>query len=256
MFDSASLATALTSPRFSDRVLGKSETATVPNTTMFLMSGNNLEIAGDMARRVLICRIDPRTDTPFAREFAVSPMRHCLANRQAMVAAALTLVRFYLSSGVSRLGAGRMASFENWDDWIRQTVIFVDRQLAPGYFGDVMDLVRLGQSVDPERETLAHLLMALHAKFEAAAFTAANVASACAAVWRRTFDGPGPTTAEKALAEVMDEFRRGRDALSAKAIGKVLKYRKDRIAGGLRLDARIDAISNITHWFVRKVAAG
>src|SRR5512145_2106214 len=99
VFDSASLAAAITTPAWADRILGKTESATLPNRTMILLSGNNLCLSVDMPRRVLVCRIDPQTDRPYAREFALNPKRFCLANRQALVAAALTLIRSYLASG-------------------------------------------------------------------------------------------------------------------------------------------------------------
>jgi hypothetical protein len=98
-FDSASMAAALTSANYTDRVLGKSECVLVPNKAILLMTGNNLTLAGDMARRVLVCRIDPRTDQPFAREFDLDPLAHTLAHRQEMVAAALTIIRGWLTSG-------------------------------------------------------------------------------------------------------------------------------------------------------------
>ncbi|MCC6198499.1 MAG: hypothetical protein IT518_28955 [Burkholderiales bacterium] len=57
-----------------------------------------------------------------------------------------------------------MAWFEVGDDLVRQTVLFVDRQLAPGQFGDVMDLVRGAQSQDPEHEAWAGALRVVHAR--------------------------------------------------------------------------------------------
>lgn len=54
----------------------------------------------------------------------------------------------------------------------------------------------------------------------------------------------------------MEDFRRGRDVLTAKAIGRILKNRKDRIAAGLRLGSRVDRASNLTVWSVQEVVAG
>lgn len=252
-FDSASLAAALTSANWSDRILQKSKTATLPNKAMFLLSGNNLTLTHDMPRRTLTCRIDPRVPAPYAREFDLDPKRYCMANRQTMVAAALTLVRFYLASGAARPGGGRMASFEQWDDWIRQTIIYIDREIAPGQFGDVIELVAVSQSNDPEQEVHGQLLVALYDIFGDRKFDAGEVA---AAVDR----GEQPLSivepSERALAEVMREFRRDRQVLTSRSIAKVLGNRKDRIVRGLRLIGVHDAYANMMRWCVEKLGSG
>ncbi|MCC6198500.1 MAG: hypothetical protein IT518_28960 [Burkholderiales bacterium] len=92
-FNSATLAKVLTSDRHSDRILGASATSAV--RTLFMLTGNNLTLAGDMPLRVLVARIDPRMETRFARSFDLDPERHVIANRQMLVAAALMLLRLY-----------------------------------------------------------------------------------------------------------------------------------------------------------------
>jgi len=77
-FDSASLAGLLTSATYTDRILGVSKSADVPNRAVWLLTGNNLTLAGDMPRRVLKCRIDPQTERPFARRFDLEPESYCL----------------------------------------------------------------------------------------------------------------------------------------------------------------------------------
>jgi len=41
---------------------------------------------------------------------------------------------------------------------------------------------------------------------------------------------------EKALADALGDFKVGNKELNPKSIGKILKYRKDRIVGGLKLE--------------------
>ena len=250
VFDSAAMASLLTSDRYRDRILGKSESSSVPNRALMLMTGNNLTLTGDMARRVLVARINPDTDKPFAREFSVDPLAVCIAERQQMIAAALTLIRFYLSSGVARLGAGRMASFEAWDDWVRQTVIYVGRELAPGKFGDVMEQIQLNQAGDPEQESLGTLLNALWLNFEGSTFSAADALTKI----KSSGLGGDPFSAREQLSHALDEFKpRGSD-LTARSLGRVLAFRKDRIVGGLSLKKTGDA-KNTIQWRVRRVDA-
>ncbi len=239
-FDSAAMASFLTSEQFRDRVLGKSESSSVPNKALLLMTGNNLTLAGDMARRVLVSRIDPETDRPFARSFKVDPLAVCIAERQKMIAAALTLIRFYLTSGDERPGKGRMASFEEWDDWVRQTVIYVDQVLAPGKFGDVMDQIEQNQASDPEQESLSALLGAWHDLYQCKWIKSKVILD----VYKKHSrygdfygeDNNQVVTNEKALVDALDELKVGNKELNSRSIGKILKYRKDRIVSTLKLE--------------------
>ena len=232
-FDSPALAAMLTSEMYKDRVLGRSETPTVPNNATVFLTGNNLTVAGDMNRRVITCRIDAQTETPFTRSFNVDPLTYCFQWRQEMVAAALTLIRFYLSSGVTRPAKGRLASFEEWDDRVRQTVVYIGKTIAPGQFGDVMHLIAENQAVDPEREALAILLRALKAKFGNRPFTANDVYSACISGISE------PETNEGKLWEAVVSVSPN-PKLSVVGIGKTLKYKRDRISDGLQLKSVSD----------------
>lgn len=110
----------LTAPQFSDRILGKSEMATLPNRVLFLATGNNLRLVGDTCRRILTARIDPQMEKPYGREFGFCPLQTVLGNRQGLVAAGLTIIRAYIAAGKPRSGVGRTASFEDWDDLARK----------------------------------------------------------------------------------------------------------------------------------------
>lgn len=228
-FDSVAMASLLTSGIYTDRILGASHSSSVPNRMMLLMTGNNLTLKGDLARRVLICRIDPETDRPFARAFDLNPYTYCLANRQQLIAAAITLIRFYLSAKVERPGAGRMASFEEWDDLIRQTVIHIDQTIAKDQFGDVMDKVIANQEADPEHEALSIILHCWVNRFGDKAITASEL---------HKYLDPESNGLHEEAAQMRDAFEELSfgSVKSARALGKVLGYRKDRIVDGLRLE--------------------
>lgn len=233
-FDSAAMAALLTSETYSDRVLGRSEIPSVPNRALVTFTGNNLNFSGDMARRVLVSRIDPQTDKPFAREFEINPAAYCLEHRQQMVADALTCIRFYLTSGVAQLGKGRMGSFEAWDTWVRQTVLFVDKELAPGMFGDVMEKVIANQAADPEQESLGQLMQAWNHVYGNTWQLLSDVIGDCHEASSQHL--PAINLDKKALAETMNDFVASRKELTAKALGKRLQHCKDRIVGGMRFE--------------------
>jgi hypothetical protein len=125
-FDSPALASMLTSEYYKDRVLRESRTESVSNKAMTLLSGNNLMLKGDLPRRILTCRIDPKTELPHKREFDFDPAEVASEMRQELVAAALTLMVAYLQRDDNYQKApGRLASFEEWDDLVRQTICWL-----------------------------------------------------------------------------------------------------------------------------------
>ena len=225
-FDSASMAAFITADAMIDRVLGKSESIRIPNRAMLILTGNNMSLAGDLPRRVIICRIDPETDQPFSRQFDMDPLEHVLENRMAMVSAACTLIRARFTH-VKKLAPGRLASFEVWDDLVRQTVVWADNSLQSMAFGDPMDLVREAQAADPEADVLFALLDALHDQFGTAEFTAKDVQA-----------GSNFISVDTPLATALRDICGDKALSSARSLGRVLKYREGRIVHRLRLSGR------------------
>lgn len=228
VFDSAAMAAFITADAMIDRILGKSEAVRIPNRTLLLLTGNNLSLAGDLPRRVIICRIDPQTATPFARAFALDPLQWVLDHRMAMAAAACTLIRGRLTHMAAQ-APGRLASFEDWDNLVRQTVVWADRALERGIFGDPMDLVKEAQAADPEGESLFALLDALRDEFRQREFSAKDVQVAARS---------SMTTA--ALEPALLDLAGDRAVHSVKSLGRVLKNREGRIVNGMRLVSRAD----------------
>jgi hypothetical protein len=239
--DSPAMAALITSSNYGDRVLGQSIKSTVPNRAMLLLTGNNFSAAGDLARRILIARINPETDRPFAREFSVNPLAVCRTYRQEMIAAALTLIRYHLQFEVS-LGKGRLASFEDWDRLVRQTVIRAN-ELLPGQFADVMDRVMLNQEGDPEQESLGQLLRSWREVFGDRQLTAQEL------LHHLEGNGPFPTEAERELYDAIKELSPNVPKHTPRSLGTILRYRKERIVEGLRFRARQSA--GKTFWRVQ-----
>jgi hypothetical protein len=251
-FDSAAMAAALTSGNFTDRVLGKSESISIPNRAVLLMTGNNLTLAGDMARRVLKCRIDPETDRPFSREFDLEPLSYTLEHRQEMIAAALTIVRGRLCSGDKR-APGRMASFEAWDDFVRQSVAWISREIRPGEFLDPMETASASQADDPEQEILGALLQAWWNWFGDKSLSSADLlenikASDNHLVGERLDEAKHAKAFCECIGEFGDSAKR-----SSRSLGRALKYRVGRIVGGFRLEKSVDAHTKLNLWRVVKV---
>ncbi|CBL44303.1 putative phage associated protein [gamma proteobacterium HdN1] len=229
-FDSAAVASFLTSPEYSDRILGKSETAKFPNRTLFLLTGNNLALSGDMPRRVLKCRLDAQTDNPAGRKFDFSPLREVIGTRQTLVRAALTLIRGYQQSDVYKAGGAvpneSTASFEQWDALVRQPCAWIAERL-PRDYQDPAGAIREAIGNDPEKEELSIVLEGIKARMGEGTWVSARE------LFTKINDA---FDSEPELRETLEGAMRTK--LTAHALGRWLGYRTDRIVNGLRLRKR------------------
>jgi hypothetical protein len=120
-------------------------------TTIF-GNGNNLVIAGDLVRRALPGRLDPRVERPELREFSGNPVATVLADRGRYVAAALTVCRAYhVADRPSK--AKRLASFEGWSDTVRSALIWLGR-------ADPVEAMESARESDPVLGALRAMLLA------------------------------------------------------------------------------------------------
>lgn len=247
VFDSASLAGLMTSSTYSDRILGVSKNAEVPNRAIWLMTGNNLTLAGDMPRRVMKCRIDPETERPFARQFDLEPETYCLNNRQRMAADALTIIRGWFAAGC-RQAEGSMGSFEQWDTLVRQPVAWIASHVAAfGEYDDVMRAVDDAQSQDPERESWGDLLEAWWAVFGSNAVTCREVLDAC-----NEMRSSNPGSDKGRLSEALEDYQNSKP-LTSKSLAKVLKFRADKLVYGLRMRMITTGGKHSNLWRVEKI---
>lgn len=233
----------MTAPQFSDRILGKSEMATLPNRALFLATGNNLRLVGDTCRRILIARMDPQMEKPYGREFDFCPLQTVLGNRLRLVAAGLTIIRAWIAAGRPRKGAGRTASFEHWDDLVRQTTCWVaswdDR------FADPLKAAERAFERDPETAKLGALLSAWHEVAGDSPRTVAQMRKLTA------MDEGTPDPVHPALAEAMEEIAGdNRGNINPRILGRWIERQAERRVGGLRL-VRKGESHKVTLWAVQ-----
>jgi hypothetical protein len=98
---SDALAAALTTDPFRGRVLGRSETLSIPNRTTMIATGNNLRVGGDLARRSYRIRLDARTAYPDRRRgFKHDELVAWVAGERGRILSALaTIVAAWIVAG-------------------------------------------------------------------------------------------------------------------------------------------------------------
>jgi hypothetical protein len=223
----------LTSSLFADRVLGVSENVELPNRALFLVSGNNLVLTGDTHRRILLARLDAQIETPFKREFEFDPLTEVCNNRQALVVAALTIVRAYITAGRPKGATGRIASFELWDDLVRQPLCWLRKLMMESgrnlkdlpMFVDPADSIDRAASENPETSKLAALLNAWIATFGTTPTSPAQAITKATEVFG----------AQSVLFDALDEIAGQNSKLNVRILGRWLERHAGQLCTGLRL---------------------
>jgi hypothetical protein len=116
VLDSASLAMALTSAMWKDRILGHSEMITIPQLATWIATGNNIVVGGDMGRRSYSIRLDARTERPWMGRTFRHPglIGWVKEQRLEILWALLTLSRAWYSAGCPAHNTPPLGTFEEW----------------------------------------------------------------------------------------------------------------------------------------------
>jgi len=139
------LASALTENPAIVRPMGHTKTVPLHTRTFIGITGNNVQVAEDMARRLLNTHLDARMEAPEQRKFAPGFLDRVFAKRTTLLAAALTIWRW---GRQARLEPGKpIGSYEVWAQWCR------DPLLALG-MRDPVDRIAEIKAADPKRRTL------------------------------------------------------------------------------------------------------
>ena len=231
-FNSATMASFLTSERFSGRILGSSQSVEVAHRAMLLLTGNNITLVGDMPRRVLTCRFDTGIENPTQAQRNLSaidglkPAVYIERNRYKLAAAAITLIRGYLQSNEHRadgMAKDRLPSFEDWDTVARQPVLWLSTQVEG--LTDPKRSIDDNMERDPEHETLSELLACIYKWRSNIIFNA-----------RELYDQALiHAQVDNNLQEILLDLSGGK-SLSSRSVGAMLKFRHGRIANGLKLE--------------------
>jgi hypothetical protein len=115
---SPTIAAALTATTWRGRVLGRSQMAHVPNTALWLATGNNVELSKEMGRRVVSIRLDAGVEHPEDRAgFKHALPGWALQHRVELVTGCLSLVTRWLDAG-RPAGPSSLGRYESWAEVI------------------------------------------------------------------------------------------------------------------------------------------
>ncbi len=209
------------------RVLGASKMARIEARSTVFANGNNIVLAGDLVRRVILCSLDPNVERPELRRFRSDPLSSVLANRGRYIAAALTIARAYHCAGYPD-PCPPLASFEDWSRLVRSALVWLGRD-------DPVATMEAARAEDPELGNLRAVVTA----------------------WYGAVGTSYPMTAGelKQQAASNDDLRRAltevsmkRGEIDAVRLGRWLGRRRNRIVNGLKISAAYDTDGKQMKW--------
>jgi hypothetical protein len=124
--DNPFLCMTITQRFVKSRLLGLSKNPEIPNTVIIGANGNNFSYAGDMLRRGLTGHLDAGMEKPWEREFSSEdPVIVFKRERPKLVAAAITVLRGYITAGRPKMEAPPLGGFEGWSRLVRDTILWL-----------------------------------------------------------------------------------------------------------------------------------
>jgi hypothetical protein len=176
VLESDALEAVLTTESVTFRVLGFQHERTVPNRATWAITGNNVTVGRDMARRCFRVCIDPQCSQPFLRkDFREHDLHlYCKTERHNLLHALLVLIRAWYAAGKPDPGGNVQGTYNSW----RRIIGGILK--CSGFEGFLSNQRKLFGDMDVETESWEAFLLQLQPQVqrylgEAGGFTVANV---------------------------------------------------------------------------------
>ncbi len=127
-FNSATLEACLALDHVAERTIGALEPELLPTNIVVLIAGDVFVPRGDLWRRIVTARINPRAEYAERHGVTFDIRKHCRDHRQELITAALTLLDGFIAAGKPRVIENRLKSYEEWDGLIRQCILWLNAE--------------------------------------------------------------------------------------------------------------------------------
>ena len=242
---SPGLANFLTAEIYGDRRLGANEEVKAPTCTTIGVTGNGIEIAGDLTRRMLKVSLDAGCERPETRPFDFDSQVEAKENRGALVVAALTILKAHALAGRPRVqGRAPLGSYEAWDRLVAGAIVFAGGE-------DIVGLMDKNRKADPERDNL-YEVMAMLEGVGAVTGSSKKAGEIIAAV-RQMMGSLQPTEEAQAWFAIIQ--RLGKDGSpDPRRLGRFLKKNAGRHVHGRQLVTSFDQHAKVERYYVAETA--
>lgn len=236
------LANLLTNPVWSDRILGSTRIGTWVNDRMWLATGNNLRVGGDIASRGILVRLSPRAPHPEQRsgfsipnldEWIVDPV-----NRAALLRHLLVLILDWINAGAQK--DATLPNMRQFTPWAQGIGGFLHHHDVPGFLSNLDEL----RDADEEDQKWSAFLTKWLEKHDAKPMKALQIFESAAIV--EAWGSPDVDPWDGAFIT----SSKGRRPGSAVQLGQWLAGHERRFHGNLCLVSELDTHSKVNYWHV------
>ncbi|SEL00357.1 hypothetical protein [Pacificibacter marinus] len=144
------LTSFITTPVWSDRVLGESRTGgSIRNTALLVTNGVNMSFPRGMSRRYLLIDLRPPCDNHITADFGFTPHGEAKLHRPDIIAAALGIA---VAARPETHYGRTLGSFETWTRLVRDPILHLMREVPDIHLCDPLDLFveAMSNAVDDE----------------------------------------------------------------------------------------------------------
>jgi len=242
---SSTFAGLLTSDQWDDRPLGSTAWIRSVNDRIWTVTGNNLNIGGDLPRRTIRTVIDPGRPNPELRTgFAIDDLENWVkARRGELLHALLVIVRSWVV-------AGKPLPPEKASDGYARWVRAVEGILGHAGIGGVFDHPSTRVDVGTDDDEWSEFLAAVHRHFGDRIWTAKELLGN---VDTGNLIQPGALSLDSLPGELGEKAARAAKGPTGitKSLGWWLRNRDGRWAGGLTVRAVGETSNKVKQWQIR-----
>lgn len=225
-FGGTSIENAITTGRWTDRILGRNEKVDISLPVTWLATSNNASLTTDMVGRTVHIKLETDLEQPGQRsDFKIPDLiGYVREHRHELAMAALSIPSSYIRAGRPKQRISGWGAFEGWNNLVRASLVWAG-------LADPDTRTALTEDVDEETQFLRSLIDAWEEVGEASVGHA--------------FDKAHRGEAPK-LKEMIDSL----SGNAKNAIGQYLKRFRGRVVGGRRIAKTAHAHPK---WFVENV---
>ena len=235
VLDDSVLASMLTSPSPTERLLGRNNMARLSNLAVWIATANNLRCSLELARRSVRIRVDPQCDRPWLRKDFLHPdlLGWARSRRADLVGACLCLVREWVENGRPGYGGSILGSFEVWSSVVGG---ILDVAGVPGFLGNLDDAYL---DCDNESEEWRAVVQLWWQRFGTKPLRASDVCELCIA---------------SGMLEDVIGYGVARSQVSR--LGRALQRHSGRVFGGLKLVRDRTCLQSSARYVLQEVRNG
>jgi hypothetical protein len=162
------LASVLTENPAQVRIMGQTKMVPLHVCTFIGITGNGVEIAEDMARRLLNTRLDAKMENPEERKFKPGFLDDVFAERASLLSDLLLIWRWGRQNPGALTPGRPLGSYETWAQWVRDPLLTLKLR-------DPVERIAEIKANDPKRRALVEIFDKWHDKHQGNVVKAAEL---------------------------------------------------------------------------------